>query len=97
MKIEKVKEEMKVEKFPIPNIMRTIFAICKTDKTFLLKSETEDVEQKIKILEEKVSKKNNLLQRSEEIKNDLEKRINILSDYVSELRSDLLEALGSEL
>lgn len=97
MKIEKVKKEVKVEKFPIPNIMRTIFAICKTDETFSLKSKTGDVEQEIKILEEKVLKKNELLQRSKEIKNDLEKRINILSDSISELRSDLLEALGSEL
>jgi len=75
MKIEKVKREIKVEKFPISNIIKTIFSVCKTDDSFPLKSKVGDIDQKIISLEKKILKKEELLQRSKEISEDLERRI----------------------
>jgi len=97
MRIEKVKREVKVEKFPILNIVKTIFAICKTDGSFSSKLEVDNIDQKIILLKEKILKKEGLLQRSKEISEDLERRISLLDDSISEQKTEILETLGSEL
>jgi hypothetical protein len=97
MKIEKVKKETRTEKFPIPNIVKTMFYICKTDDSFPLKSEVSNIDQKIVLLEQKLLKKEKLLERSREISGDLERRISLLEDSISEQKIELLETLGSEI
>ena len=71
--------------------------ICKTDPNFPLKNETEDVDSRIRAIEEKIAKQDDLLQQSSELKKDLSQRIEVLDDSNSKQQMELLESLGSDI
>ena len=96
MKIEKV-EPIRTNNSSIPEVIDKIFYICKTEENFPLKDQVEKVGLELERLEERIHKQDQLLQKSQEIKSELEKRINMLDGTVFDLRSDLLESLGSEI
>ena len=96
MKIE-VLEQKKNPQEQLPQIVNRIFSICKTDPNFPLKNETEDVDSRIRAIEEKIAKQDDLLQQSSELKKDLSQRIEVLDDSNSKQQMELLESLGSDI
>mgnify|MGYP007048012081 CR=1 FL=1 len=100
MKIEKIdtirRESTRQENFH-SDIVTRIFSICKTDPSFHLKKDIQIVENNKNILNKKIAKQDDLLNRSNEIKTDLLKRISDLENKNIDLKNTLLERLGSEL
>jgi len=81
----------------LPQILNRIYAICKKDSSFHLKDELQSSEIKSETLQKKINKKTTLLEQSQIILEDLQKRNNKLKNNNDELRATLLESLGSEL
>ncbi len=81
----------------LPQILKRIYSICKKDSSFHLKEELQISEIKLKILQKKINRKLSLLEQSKNILKDLQKRNDKLKNNNDELRSTLLESLGSEL
>ncbi len=96
MKIEEV-EPAKYKQSSISEVVDRIFTICKTEENFPLKNQVEEVDLNLSNLEKKIRKQDQLLQQSQGIKSELEKRINMLDGTIFDLRSNLLESLGSEI
>ena len=96
MKIEKV-GFLETKSFSIPEVIDEIFYIYKTEENFPLKNQVGKVDSELERLEGRIQKQNQLLQKSKEIKSDLKKRMNMLDETVFDLRSNLLEELGSEI
>lgn len=96
MKIERV-EPIRTKTSSIPEVIDKIFYICKTEENFPLKDQMEKVDFELERLEGRIQKQNQLLQKSQDIKSDLEKRTNMLDGTIFDLRSNLLESLGSEI
>lgn len=99
-------EILNVESMPIsksqknnflPEVVNRIFAICKTDPSFPLKNQIEDIDLELDAIHLRIEKQENLLEKSKELKKDLQKRITILEENNLSLQEELLEALGSEL
>ena len=99
MKIEKVDEStlLKKKKEFLPEMIDKIFAICKNDPNFHMKSKINNIENSVKEINFKVSKQNKLLEKGEGIEKDLLKKISILDNNIFDMKSKLLESLGSEL
>ena len=81
----------------LPEVVSSIFAICKNDPNFPLKNQISNIEESLDSLHSKIGRQDNLLNKSEELKKDLEKRITMLDGNNSTLQEELLESLGSEL
>jgi len=96
VKIEKV-DSIEIKSSSIPEVIDKIFYICKTEENFPLKDQIEKVDLELERLEGRIQKQNQLLQKSQEIKSNLKKRMDMLDETVFDLRSDLLESLGSEI
>lgn len=96
MKIE-VLEQKKNPTDQLPQIVHRIFSICKTDPNFPLKNEMEDVDSRIVELQKKITKQDDLLSQSTELKKDLIQRIEVIDDSNSRLQIQLLESLGSDI
>ena len=95
MKLEHPEKQVNTKEL-LPQIVDRIFSICKNDSNFELKDELEIVENKIKSLQQKISKQENLLIQSYELKNDLQQRLEILENDNSKKQIELLELLGSD-
>jgi len=96
MKIEKLDQKNETKEL-IPQIVKRIFAICRTDPHFPLKNELESVEGRLEGINKKIEKQDNLLKQSKTLKEDFTQRIEILNDSNTRKQSELLENLGSEL
>ncbi len=81
----------------LPQVLTRLLAICKTDPNFHLKEKFAQIEALIENLEMKLEKKDALLIESEEIKRGLAQRSDTLDQRNYDLKSSLLESLGSEL
>lgn len=81
----------------LPEVVDRIFSICKTDPHFELKEEIKTVEKTIDILKLKVIKQIKLLSRSEELSEDVKRRIILIKQDIESKQIELLENLGSEL
>ena len=81
----------------LPQIVNRIFAICKNDSNFPLKNEMENVDDRILQIKNKITKQDELLKQSSEIKKDLIQRIEVIDDSNNRLQMRLLESLGSEV
>ena len=96
MKIEKLEKQRNTKEL-LPQIVKRIFAICRTDPHFPLKNEMESVDDRIQNISEKIEKQNDLLNQSSELKKDFGQRIDVLKNENTRKQSQLLEQLGSEL
>lgn len=96
MEIE-ITEHRNSNKDLLPQIVDRIFSICKVDPSFHLKNEMEIIENKTQSIVKKVEKQNNLLKQSENLKKELLKRIEVITDDNEKKQMQLLESLGSEL
>lgn len=103
MKIEKSDKKIKLEELQkkkefLPSILNEIFVICKEDKTFSTSVDsTKELDSKIKILENKLNRQNELLTKSGDLKSNILKKIELIDTDIFKLRVKLLEQLGSEI
>lgn len=79
----------------LPQILMRIFSICKADSSFPLKEKFNDVEVDVDSLEQQITRKKQLLAQTIALRDDLSKRLQRLRQENFELKSRLLEELGS--
>lgn len=96
MEIERTNEVI-IEEKSFKSIVEQIFTICKNDSSFPYKNELIGIDERIKELKQKIKKQNILLNKASEIKQIVVKKNNFLDDNIENLRTSILEKLGSEL
>ena len=96
MKIE-YPEKKHISKELLPQIVERIFAICKNDQHFPLKTKMTNIDEQISLIHNQMSKQDKLLSQSKELTSNLVTRMTNLKQSNQEMREQLIEALGSEL
>jgi len=96
LKIELL-EYTEPKKALLPEIVNRIFSICKNDEYFPIKKEMRVAEDIVEELEKKKENQGAILIQSTELKKNLDERLHLLSENNFQLKSRLLETLGSEL
>lgn len=96
MKIELLQKKLNFRE-SLPEIMNRIFAVCKTDPHFKLKTEMDQVEINITSIKRKTGKQSHLLEQSSKLTQDVGRRIALIKDENESRQTELLESLGSEL
>ena len=81
----------------LPQILLRIFSVCKTDPNFPLKDRIKEIEGEVSTLRAKLKRQTSLLNKSASIQEDLQLRVNSLDQKNFDIRSRLLEELGSEI
>ena len=89
--------ESQGKKEMLPDVVNRIFAICKTDPHFKLKTEMKSVEEKLQSLKKKIAKQERLLGQSNELTESVRRRIALIQQENESKQTELLESLGSEL
>jgi len=90
-------EKRPITKELLPQIVERIFAICKTDSNFPLKSKMTNIDDEIIIIKNKIRKQEKLLNDSKNLSSNIISRLTNLKNSNQELRSKLLESLGSDI
>lgn len=94
--MEIITENLKIENRELfPQILMRIFSICKADKNFPLKEKINSVEKEIIMLEAQINKKNNVLKETNKLRDTLSSKLQEVRQSNFELKSKLLEELGS--
>lgn len=96
MKIE-YPEKRTITKEMLPQIVERIFAVCKTDSNFPLKSKMTSVDDTLSSIQRQINKQDKFLLQSKSLNTNLISRLTNLRNSNQELRDRLLESLGSEL
>ena len=96
MKIE-YPEKKPISKELLPQIVERIFAICKTDGNFPLKSKMGNIDDQLTEIQNQVRKQDKLLNDSKKLSSNIVSRLTNLKNSNQELRDRLLDSLGSEL
>ncbi len=96
MKIE-YPEKKPSTKEMLPQIVERIFAVCKTDSNFPLKSKMTSVDDTLSSIQRQINKQDKFLLQSKSLNTNLISRLTNLRNSNQELRDRLLESLGSEL
>ena len=96
MKIE-YPEKKPISKELLPQIVERIFAICKTDGNFPLKSKMTNIDDQLAVIQSQVRKQDKLLNDSKTLSSNIVSRLTNLKNSNQELRDRLLDSLGSEL
>ena len=81
----------------LPQVLLRIFSICKTDPNFPLKDNIKEIESEVNVLQHKLRRQSSILDKSSDIKTNLQKRIDLLEQKNFDMMSNLLEELGSEI
>ena len=81
----------------LPQVLLRIFSVCKTDPNFPLKDRIKEIEREVSTLQDKLRRQKSLLDKSSSIQEDLQKRVNTLDHKNFDVKSRLLEELGSEI
>lgn len=89
-----LEHKLKNEEF-LSLIFSEIFMICSEDKELKENSKVE-LSSKIKELESRILKQNEILSKANDLKKNLVDKISILEDENQNLKERLLEMLGSE-
>jgi hypothetical protein len=96
--MEVISESFQVEKKEqLPQILMRIFNVCKADPNFPLKEQIGSVEDEIGSIEIKLEKQDKILEQTIKLRDDLSQRLQNLRRDNFELKSKLLEELGSEI
>jgi hypothetical protein len=91
-----INEDLRVEnKELFPQILMRIFSVCKADKNFPLKEKIESVEKEIRLLEAQINKKSNVLDETKKLRDGLGTKLQSARQENFELKTKLLEELGS--
>lgn len=96
MKIE-YPEKKQISKELLPQIVERIFAICKNDQHFPLKTKMTNIDEQINHIHRQLNKQDKLVNQSKELSSNLVTRMTNLKQSNQEMREQLLESLGSEL
>ena len=86
-----------ISKELLPQVVERIFAICKTDGNFPLKSKMTNIDDQLAVIQSQVRKQDKLLNDSKNLASNIISRLTNLKNSNQELRDRLLESLGSEL
>ena len=86
-----------VKKEQWKTIFDRIFSVCKKNPQFQVNDRIKELDVEIKILEEKLGKNNDIINRAEEFRKDIQYKLSLLDDQNLDLKSKVLEKLGSEL
>lgn len=98
MRIESNTESINVKKPNfISDIVMKIYAICKEDPSFPLKTKIEKVDSKILFLKERLAKQESFIEQASQIKERTNKKIINVEKNNFDIQIDLLDKLGSEL
>ena len=81
----------------LPQILLRIFSVCKTDPNFPLKDRIKEIEGEVVTLKNKLQSQINLQEKSAAIEINLKKSIARLEQKNFDMKSKLLEELGSEI
>lgn len=96
--MEIISESLQVEnKELLPQVLMRIFTVCKSDPNFPLKENIKSVEGEVVALQKKIKRQRKLVEETVNLRNDLSNRLQILRQENFELKSKLLEDLGSEV
>jgi len=96
--MEIISESQNLEsKEMLPQILMRIYSICKTDPNFPLRQQVNEIEGEVDSLQAQLKKKADLLEKSNGIYNDLKKRLDDLEQKNYEMKTRLLDELGSEI
>lgn len=96
--MEVFSESLKIEnKEMLPQILMRIFSVCKADPSFPLKEQINSVEGEVDALNVKIAKNEKLLTQTNSLRDDLSNRLQNIRQRNFELKSRLLEELGSEI
>ena len=96
--MEVITESLEIEnKDLLPQILMRIFSVCKADPTFPLKEQINSAEGEVDALNQKIIKQQKLLQQTTKLRDDLSKRLQQRRQENFEVKSRLLEELGSEI
>jgi len=90
-------EKRPITKELLPQIVERIFAVCKTDGNFPLKSKLSNIDEQLDIIKKQIRKQDKLLNDSKSLNSNILSRLTTLRNSNQELRDRLLESLGSEL
>ena len=96
MKIE-YPEKRTMSKELLPQIVERIFAICKTDSNFPLKSKMSNIDEEIESISKQIAKQEKLINDSKKLTSNIISRLTTLRNSNQSTRDKLLESLGSEL
>ena len=96
MKIE-IPDQKKINNEMLPQIVERMFSICKSSENFPLKKELKTIDDLVESLEMKIEKQESIAIQALELKKNLERRVSDLESKNFQLRSRLLETLGSEI
>ncbi len=88
---------IKERKDLIPDVIDRIFSIYKEDPNFFIDSNVYNIDEKIGILKNQLSKQNNLLEQAKKMEKDLLSKIKLLEDDSYGIKVRVLESLGSEI
>lgn len=77
-------------------IIEQILMICKFDKNFMNEN-IDDMDKDIEAIKNKIKNKNEILDKSNNIKKSLKNKISELENKNFEIKTNLLEYLGAEL
>jgi cell shape-determining protein MreC len=81
----------------LPQILMRIFAVCKADSNFPLRHKIDLVEGEVDALNKKIVRQKELVNQTLKMRDDLSNRLQTLRQENFELKSRLLEELGSEI
>ena len=96
--MEIINETLEIEnKEMLPQILMRIFAVCKEDPDFPLKEQMQSINEDINYLTNKLIKQKEISSKVEELRDDLSSRLQTLRQSNFELKSRLLEELGSDI
>jgi len=87
----------KKKKEVLPEMIDRIFAVCKNDPNFKIKNKIDNIDNITESVNLRIVKQNSLLENAKEIEEKLNKKLSILDDSIFDMKSKLLESLGSEL
>jgi hypothetical protein len=88
---------VKKKKEILPEMIDKIFAVCKNDPNFHMKSKIEGIEKTSESIIVRLDKQKVLLKNGEEMEKNLLNKIDILDNNIFNMKSKLLESLGSEI
>lgn len=80
-----------------PQVLLRIYSICKNDSNFPLKSKLNSIEGEAEELQKQIDRKNKLLEKSGSIYREMKQRLDNLDEKNYEMKSRLLEELGSDI
>lgn len=96
--MEVINESSVIEnKDMLPQILMRIFSVCKSDPSFPLKQKITSVEGEVVTLLTKIKKQKKLIEQTVELRDDLSERLKQKRQENFEMKSKLLEELGSDI